>query len=131
MVEWKPVHPGRRPVPDPTATSSVWALTTAAALAVVIAFNLLGWQGGTTAGLVVLSLVVALTSTGARLAAAPGTALLCWAILNAFGAPPIGELTWAAPHDPARIVCLLVAATTGTAAARITHARAAYRRLDQ
>lgn len=130
MLEWKPVHSGRRPVPELSATSSVWAVSTAATLAVVVSFDLVGRQGGTTAGLVVLSLLVALASTGARLAAAPGTALLCWAVLNAFGAPPIGEITWAAPHDPVRIATLLAAAATGTAAARIAHARAAYGRLN-
>ncbi|MEU8777368.1 DUF4118 domain-containing protein [Streptomyces sp. NPDC048606] len=129
MLEWKPLDTGRRPVPDPAATVSVWASAAAAALLVVIAFNLLGHQSLTTAGLLVLSLMVAAASTGARLAAAPGTALLCWAVLNAFGAPPIGELTWTAPHDLARIACLLTAAATGTAAARLSHARAAYHRL--
>ncbi|MER7762798.1 hypothetical protein [Streptomyces sp. NPDC097619] len=131
MLEWMPVHSGHRrwrPVPAPAATPSVWALMGAAALAVVGVFNFLGHQDAT-ADLVALSLVVALISGGARLAAAPGSALLCWAVLNAFATPPMGVITWAAPYDLTRIACLLTAAALGTAVARLTHARAAHRRL--
>lgn len=130
MPEWKRIGTGRlRPVPTPAATSTVWTVTAISALALVTAFNFLDGHGDPTLDLVLLSLTVALVSTGARLTAAPGTALLCWFILNGFATAPFGELTWQASYDLARIVCLLVAASAGTLMARLAHARAAYHRL--
>ncbi|WP_424216829.1 hypothetical protein ACN20G_32495 (plasmid) [Streptomyces sp. BI20] len=129
MLEWKRINTGMRPVPDPAATPSVWAVVTGAALLSVFAFNLVDSQGDPALDLGVLAVIAALAGSGARFAAAPGTALLCWLILNAFGTPPMGELTWAAPYDPARIGCLLAAAATGTVVGRVLNARAAHRRL--
>ncbi|MEU9860644.1 hypothetical protein AB0D99_07210 [Streptomyces sp. NPDC047971] len=129
MLEWRPMGGGPRPVPGPAATPSVWAVTSAGALALVTAFNLLDHQGDPTLDLIALSVIAALVSTGARLTAAPGTALLCWVILNGFAIPPMGRLSWTAPHDAGRLACLFAAAVIGTAAARLAHARAAYRRL--
>jgi hypothetical protein len=129
MLEWKPIGSGPRPVPEPAATPSVWAVTSAAALALVSALNFLDHQGDPTLDLIALSVIAALVSTGARLTAAPGTAVLCWVILNGFAIPPMGRLTWAAPHDAGRLACLLAAAVIGTAVARLARACAAYRKL--
>ncbi|MFJ3965067.1 DUF4118 domain-containing protein [Streptomyces sp. NPDC090036] len=129
MVEWKPISSGMRPVPSPAATGSVWAAAAVAAVALVAVLNLLDGPGDPAVDLMALSLAVAVVSTGARLAAAPGTALLCWLVLNAFASAPIGELTWEAPFDLLRLACLLAAASTGTVVARLTNARAAHRRL--
>ncbi|MEU9378503.1 hypothetical protein AB0D94_32750 [Streptomyces sp. NPDC048255] len=130
MPEWKRISTGRlHPVPTPATTSIVWAVTAVTALALVTAFNLLDGHGDPTLDLVALSLTVGLVSTGARLTAAPGTALLCWFILNGFATAPFGELTWQASYDLARIICLLVSAGTGTVMARLAHARTAYHRL--
>ncbi|WP_406865079.1 hypothetical protein ABZO31_33405 [Streptomyces sp. HUAS MG47] len=130
MLVWKRIGSGVRPVPPPVATAFVWAVTAGMAFAVVTAFNLLDGQGNPSFDLLTLSLTVAAVSTSARLAAAPGTALLCWLILNVFATAPIGELTWEASYDLGRIACLFVAASAGTCAARLVHARAAYRRLS-
>ncbi len=129
VLEWKPISSGVRPVPVPAATSIIWTITAVTAFVLVTAFNLLKEQGDPTLDLVALCLVVALVSTGARFAAAPGTALLCWLVLNAFATAPIGVLTWEMPYEVGRLVCLLAAAGAGTVTARIAHARAAYRRL--
>ncbi|MBT2363983.1 hypothetical protein J7E88_01190 [Streptomyces sp. ISL-10] len=129
MLVWKRISSGIRPVPTPAATSIIWAVTAITAFALVTAFNLLAEQGDPTLDLVALSLIVALVSTGARLTAAPGTALLCWLVLNTFATAPIGVLTWETAYDLGRLVCLLAAAGTGTVLARLAHARAAYRRL--
>ncbi|MEK9522855.1 hypothetical protein ACIOMM_09345 [Streptomyces sp. NPDC087908] len=129
MLEWKPVSSGVRPVPSAVATPSVWAVTSVVALALVTAFNFLDGHSDPGVDLLAISVVVALVSTGARLAAAPGTAFLCWLALNGFATAPLGEITWEASYDVARIACLLAAATAGTVLARLLHARAAYRRL--
>ncbi|MER7731876.1 hypothetical protein [Streptomyces erythrochromogenes] len=129
MLEWKRVRSGIRPVPDPTATSMVWAVAAATAFALVAVFNFLDGEGDPTLDLVAISITAALVSTGARLTAAPGTALLCWLVLNVYATAPIGALTWEAPYDLGRIVCLLAAAGTGTVLARLAHARSAYHRL--
>ncbi|MFF2779581.1 hypothetical protein ACFVU3_32365 [Streptomyces sp. NPDC058052] len=131
MLEWKPIGGGPRPVPDHVTTPSVWAAVSVAALALVTALNFLDQHGDPALDLAVLSLAAALVSTGARLAAAPGTALLCWIALNGFAIPPMGRLTWTASHDSGRLACLLAAAVTGTAIARLLHARAAYRRVTR
>ncbi|WMX43720.1 hypothetical protein [Streptomyces roseicoloratus] len=129
MLEWKPISSGLRPVPTPAATSIIWTVTVVTAFALVTAFNLLDGHGDPTLDLVTLSILVALLSTGARLTAAPGTALLCWLVLNAFATAPIGVLTWEGAYDLVRLVCLLASAGIGTVVARIGHARAAYQRL--
>ncbi|GAA2654592.1 MULTISPECIES: DUF4118 domain-containing protein [Streptomyces] len=129
MVEWKRISSGIRPVPSPAATPSVWAAAAAAAVTLVAVLNLLDGPGDPAVDLVVLSAAVAVVSAGARLTAAPGTALLCWLVLNAFATAPVGELTWETPYDLLRLACLLAAAGTGTVAARLTSARAAHRRL--
>ncbi|MFD9307806.1 hypothetical protein ACFWCB_34890 [Streptomyces sp. NPDC060048] len=130
MVQWWRLRSGVRAVPRPVATPSVWAAAAVAALCLVSALNYLNGQGDPAIDLLVLSAVCAVVSTGARLVAAPGTALVCWLILNGFATPPMGELTWAAGYDLGRLGCLLAAAGTGTAVARIASARAAYRRLS-
>ncbi|MEU7033531.1 hypothetical protein ABZ958_07590 [Streptomyces sp. NPDC046237] len=129
MLEWKPISSGVRPVPTPAATSVVWTVAAVTAFTLVTAFNLLDGQGDPTLDLAALSVIVALLSTGARLTAAPGTAFLCWLVLNAFATAPLGVITWEAPYDLGRLVCLLSAAGAGTALAQLNHARAAYRRL--
>ncbi|CAM5611536.1 hypothetical protein [Streptomyces avidinii] len=129
MLEWKRISPGMRPVPTPAATGSVWAAAAVAAVALVAVLNFLDGPGDPLIDLLALSLAVAVVSTGARLTAAPGTALLCWLVLNAYASAPIGRLTWDAPYDLVRLACLLVAAGTGTVVARLTNARAAHRRL--
>ncbi|WKV70729.1 hypothetical protein AW27_003860 [Streptomyces sp. PCS3-D2] len=58
-----------------------------------------------------------------------GPALLCWLVLNAFATAPVDTLTWEAPYDLGRIVCLLAAACSGTVLARLSHARSAYHRV--
>ncbi|MET9319515.1 hypothetical protein ABZX75_04860 [Streptomyces sp. NPDC003038] len=116
-------------MPCPVGAPSVWAVAGVAALVVVTALNYLNGQGDPTIDLLALSALAAVLSTGARLIAAPGTALVCWLILNGFATPPMGELTWAAGYDLGRLGCLLAAAGTGTVIARIASARAAYRRL--
>ncbi|MCT4352208.1 hypothetical protein M5362_03565 [Streptomyces sp. Je 1-79] len=129
MIEWMRIRSGPRPVPDPAATPSIWAVSALLAFALVLSLNFLDGHGDPTLDLIALSLAVAAVSTGARLAAAPGTALLCWLILNAYATAPIGELTWEAAYDLGRLACLLTAASTGTVIARLVHARAAHRRL--
>ncbi|MER8039079.1 hypothetical protein ACWEP8_34215 [Streptomyces hydrogenans] len=131
MVEWKPMGGGPRPVPDYAAAPSVWAATSVVALALVTALNLLDLHGDPALDLAVLSLTAALVSGGARLTAAPGTALLCWIALNGFAIPPMGRLTWTASDDSGRLACLLAAAVVGTLVARLFHARAAYRRITR
>ncbi|MGZ9928538.1 DUF4118 domain-containing protein [Streptomyces sp. NC-S4] len=129
MVEWKRISSGIRPVPSPAATPSVWAAAAALAVILVALLNLLDGPDDPTVDLLALSLAVAVVSTGARLAAAPGTALLCWLVLNFFATAPVGELSWETPYDLVRLVCLLASAGTGTVIARLIHARAAHRRL--
>jgi hypothetical protein len=76
-----------------------------------------------------LSLLAALLGLCARFTAAPGTAVLCWLFLNGFAIPPAGTLTWAGHRDTFWLTCLLAATLIGTVLARLTHARAAYRRV--
>ncbi|WP_405533164.1 hypothetical protein OG592_38550 [Streptomyces avidinii] len=129
MLEWRRISSGSRPVPTPAATGSVWAAAAVAAVALVAVLNFLDGPGDPLVDLLALSLAVAVVSTGARLAAAPGTALLGWLVLNAYASAPIGQLTWDAPYDLVRLACLLAAAGTGTVVARLSNARAAHRRL--
>ncbi|MEU9253802.1 hypothetical protein AB0D66_18330 [Streptomyces sp. NPDC048270] len=115
-------------MPHPVATPSVWAAAGVTALVVVTVLNHLNGHGDPTIDLLLVSMACAVLSTGARLAAAPGTALVCWLALNGFATPPMGELTWSSGYDLGRLGCLLAAAGTGTAIARVAGARAAYRR---
>ncbi|MEU5778170.1 hypothetical protein [Streptomyces venezuelae] len=111
------------------ATPFVWTTACSGSLVLVIAFDLLGALDRTGLALAALSVVAALVGTLGRFVAAPGTALLCWALLNVFAAHPTGELSWAGHRDPGWVACLLAAALIGTAAARVWYARAAYRRI--
>lgn len=129
MVEWRYIAKGARAVPEPMATPFVWTTACSGSLVLVIAFDLLGALDRTGLALAALSVVAALVGTLGRFVAAPGTALLCWALLNVFAAHPTGELSWAGHRDPGWVACLLAAALIGTAAARVWYARAAYRRI--
>jgi hypothetical protein len=129
VVEWVRVGSGARAVPEPVATPFVWSAAFGGALLLMAVFTLLGGIGRPTPALVALSLLAALLGLCARFLAAPGTAVLCWLFLNGFGIPPAGTLSWAGPRDAFWLGCLLAAALTGTAVARVVNARAAYRRV--
>lgn len=129
MIEWAPLGSGARPVPQPAAAPLVWALAFGGALALVALVNSVAGPGRPGLALTALSLLAALLGLCARFTAAPGTAVLCWLSLNGFAIPPAGTLTWAGRRDALWLGCLLAAALTGTALARVVHARAAYRRL--
>ncbi|MEV7197312.1 hypothetical protein AB0N81_36730 [Streptomyces sp. NPDC093510] len=129
MVEWRYIAKGARAVPEPMATPVVWTTACSGSLVLVIAFDLLGALDRTGLALAALSVLAALVGTLGRFVAAPGTALLCWALLNVFAAHPTGELSWAGHRDPGWVACLLAAALIGTATARVWYARAAYRRV--
>ncbi|MYY82242.1 hypothetical protein GT044_13410 [Streptomyces sp. SID335] len=129
MVEWRYIAKGARAVPEPMATPFVWTTACSGSLVLVIAFDLLGALDRTGLALAALSVLAALVGTLGRFVAAPGTALLCWALLNVFAAHPTGELSWAGHRDPGWVACLLTAALIGTATARVWYARAAYRRI--
>lgn len=129
MIEWTSLGAGARPVPRPVATPLVWAAASGGALLLVAVLNVLVGPNRPVLALTVLALLAALLGRRARFTAAPGTAVLCWLFLNGFAVPPAGTLTWAGPRDLLWLSCLLGAAFTGTALARLLHARAAYRRL--
>ncbi|MGW5613636.1 hypothetical protein [Streptomyces sp. NPDC003877] len=129
MIEWMPLRTGIRPVPQPLATPLVWAGAFGGALVLVALVNSVAGPGRPELVLTALSLLAAVLGLCARFTAAPGTAVLCWLFLNAFGIPPMGTLSWAGHRDTTWLACLLTAAFVGTALARVAHARAAYRRL--
>lgn len=129
VIDWARLSSGARAVPEPVATPFVWSAAFVGALLMMAFFTVLGGVGRPTPALAALSLLAALLGLCARFVAAPGTAVLCWLFLNGFGIPPAGTLTWAGPRDAWWLACLLTAALTGTAVARIVNARAAYRRL--
>ena len=129
MIQWVSLGTGPRPVPQPVSTRLVWATAFAGAMALVAVLNALVGTDQPGLALAALSLLSALLGLHARFTAAPGTAALCWLFLNGFAIPPAGVLTWANPRDTFWLVCLLTAALTGTALARVLQARAAYRRL--
>ncbi|GAA2534556.1 hypothetical protein ACFW2V_16900 [Streptomyces sp. NPDC058947] len=129
MIEWMPLRAGVRPVPQPVATPLVWAGAFGGALVLVALLNGVVGPGRPELALAALSLLAAVLGLCARFTAAPGTAVLCWLFLNAFGIPPMGTLTWAGHRDTTWLACLLGAALVGTALSRVAHARAAYRRL--
>ncbi|MEW2396203.1 hypothetical protein [Streptomyces sp. NPDC046862] len=130
MVEWVRIGSEARAVPQPVATPFVWSAAFGGALLLMALFTLLGGIGRPTPALVALSLMAALLGLCARFVAAPGTAVLCWLFLNGFGIPPAGTLSWAGHRDTFWLGCLLAAALTGTAVARVVNARAAYRRVS-
>ncbi|CAL9605599.1 hypothetical protein SUDANB6_05542 [Streptomyces sp. enrichment culture] len=129
MIEWTPLGSGARPVPEPAAAPLVWAAAFGGALVLVAVVNSVAGPGRPGLALTVLSLLAALLGLCARFTAAPGTAILCWLSLNGFAIPPAGTLSWSGRRDVLWLGCLLAAAFTGTALARVVHARAAYRRL--
>ncbi|MFD5074314.1 hypothetical protein [Streptomyces sp. NPDC058371] len=130
MIEWVTVSAGARPVPRPVATPLVWGAAFGGALSLVALLNALAGPGRPGLALTALSLLAALSGLCARFTAAPGTAVLCWLILNAFAVPPAGTLTWAGHRDTFWLACLCTAALIGTAMARCIQARAAYRRIS-
>ncbi|MFI1408462.1 hypothetical protein ACH4Y0_00760 [Streptomyces sp. NPDC020707] len=130
-IEWVWLSRGVRAVPRPVATPFVWFVALAGALLLVAITNRLGEHGRPAVALVALSLLAALLGLRARFAAAPGTAVLCWLVLNGFAIPPAGQLTWAGHRDTTWLACLLAAVVAGTTIARVVNARAAYRRVTQ
>lgn len=129
MIEWRPLGTGARPVPRPVATPLVWAGAFGGALVLVALLNTVVGTGRPQVALLALSLLAAVLGLCARFTAAPGTAVLCWLFLNGFAIPPAGTLTWAVPRDTTWLACLFTATLVGTSLARLTNARAAYRRL--
>ncbi|GHH89739.1 hypothetical protein [Streptomyces capitiformicae] len=131
MIEWVSLSTGAKPVPRPLATPLVWAAAFGGALLLVALLNTLVGPDRPSLALAVLSLLAALLGLCARFTAAPGTAVMCWLFLNGFAIPPAGTLTWAGTRDTFWLACLFTAAVVGTGAARLIHARAAYRRLTE
>ncbi|MDQ0579493.1 hypothetical protein [Streptomyces rishiriensis] len=129
MIEWVSLRAGARPVPQPVATPLVWATAFGSALVLVAVHNLLVGADRPGFALAALSFLAALLGLCARFTAAPGTAVLCWLILNGFAVPPVGTLSWAGHRDTFWLTCLCAAALGGTVLARIVQARAAYRRI--
>ncbi|MDX3803965.1 hypothetical protein [Streptomyces sp. AK04-3B] len=129
MIEWVSLRQGTRPVPQPLATPLVWATACVGALTLVTVQHMLVGSDRPGLALAALSLLAGLLGLCARFTAAPGTALLCWLTLNGFAVPPVGTLTWTGHRDTFWLTCLCAATLAGTAAARIGHARAAYRRI--
>ncbi|MFD0309094.1 hypothetical protein [Streptomyces sp. NPDC059517] len=129
MIEWVRISIGARAVPQPVATPIVWFAAFTGALLLVAITNHFGEHGHPGTALLALSLLAAVLGLCARFTAAPGTAVLCWLLLNGFAIPPLGHVTWAGHRDTAWLACLLAATACGTALARIANARAAYRRI--
>ena len=126
---WRHFARGPRAVPEPVATPFIWVAAYLGALGLVTVLDLLGALDRTEFALGALSVLAGALGTRGRFAAAPGTALLCWALLNIFATRPTGEISWAVDRDPEWVGCLLAAAVIGTATGRVLHARAAYRRV--
>ncbi|MFG2647866.1 hypothetical protein [Streptomyces sp. NPDC048436] len=112
------------------ATPFIWTAAYAGSFVLVSVLDLLDALDRTGLALAALSVLAALLGVRGRFAAAPGTALLCWILLNVFATHPTGQISWAGHRDPEWMACLLAAALIGTAAGRVLHARAAYRRLS-
>jgi hypothetical protein len=129
MIEWASLSNGVRPVPQPVATPLVWATAFGGAMVLVALLNAVVGPERPGLALMLLSLLAALLGLCARFTAAPGTAVLCWLFLNGFAIPPVGTLTWAGHRDTFWLACLCAAALVGTSLARLTNARAAYRRI--
>ncbi|UYQ63153.1 hypothetical protein [Streptomyces peucetius] len=130
MIQWRLIGVGPRPVPEPVHTSVTWLAAAVCAPTVIAAHNLLDDQGDPWLDLVALSALCAVLGLSARLTAAPGTALVCWAFFSLFALPPLGRFSWAVQDDWKRLGLLLLAAGVGTLYARLRHARAAYCRLS-
>ncbi|MDN3027243.1 hypothetical protein [Streptomyces sp. S.PB5] len=129
MVEWRPFRAGARPVPEPVATPFVWAGAFTGALMTVGVLSVVNGPADPRHALLMLAALAALLGVCARLAAAPGTAAVCWLILNGFAVPPQGQLTWQGYPDAGRLALLMAAALLGTVIARLVNARGAYRRI--
>ncbi|MEF9904923.1 hypothetical protein [Streptomyces sp. P9-A2] len=129
MVEWVALGTGPRPVPQPFTTPLIWAGAFGGALTVVVLSHTVVGPDRPELTLAALSLLAAILGVCARFTAAPGTTALRRLFLNGFAIPPVGSLTWTGSRDTLWLSCLLAATVAGTTAARLTHARAAYRRL--
>ncbi|GAA1544272.1 hypothetical protein GCM10009730_61770 [Streptomyces albidochromogenes] len=129
LVEWRTLSTGINPVPTSVPSPVSWMAAFVTAPLVVGVLNLADGHSDPLIDLVVMTALAALLGVRARFAAGPGTAIICWLFLNGFGAPPMGELSWAGGHDLTRLVCLLLGVAGGTAIDRLTMARAAYRRI--
>ncbi|MBH5337591.1 hypothetical protein IHE55_23620 [Streptomyces pactum] len=129
MIEWRLISSAARPVPPPVNAPTVWAAALVSAPAVVAVHNLLNGHGDPLLDTIALCVVAAVLGAAAPLAAAPGTALVCWTFISLFATPPMGRFSWTVYHDVERLGCLLLAAAVGTVGARLIHARAAYRRI--
>ncbi|MFF0203819.1 hypothetical protein [Streptomyces sp. NPDC005017] len=127
MIEWVSLSTGARPVPRPVATPLVWATAFGGALVLVALLNTTVGPDRPALALAALSLLAAVLGFCASFTAAPGTAVLCWLLLNGFAIPPAGTLSWIGHRDTFWLACLLTATLVGTALARLAHARAAYR----
>ncbi|WP_416970255.1 hypothetical protein [Streptomyces sp. 4F14] len=131
MIEWSDFGTGGvRPVPQPVATPLIWAGAFSGALLLVAVLNTTVGMDRPHLALLALSVLAGVLGLCARFTAAPGTALLCWFFLNGFAIAPLGTLTWTVSRDALWLACLLGAAVTGTALARVVDARAAYRRVS-
>ncbi|MER5378063.1 hypothetical protein, partial [Streptomyces sp. NPDC002553] len=109
MVDWVPMRVGARPVPQPVATPLVWATASGGAVVLLAVHYALLGPGRPGPALAALCLLAALLGRCARFTAAPGTALLCWLLLNGFAIPPLGTLTWAGQRDALWLGCLCAA----------------------
>ncbi|GGV42589.1 hypothetical protein [Streptomyces longisporoflavus] len=130
VLEWRYIAKGVRVVPEPVATPFLWTAACAGTFALVTVLDLVGALDRTGFALAALSVLAALLGVRGRFAAAPGTALLCWMLLNYFAVHPVGEISWAGHRDPEWMACLLGAALIGTTTGRVLYARAAYRRIS-
>ncbi|MFJ2608530.1 hypothetical protein ACIQOU_12370 [Streptomyces sp. NPDC091279] len=129
MIEWSTLRMAARPVPQPLAAPLIWIGACAGAAILVAVLNSLAGPGRPALVLLALSGFAIVLGLCASFAAAPGTAVLCWLVLNAFGIPPAGTLTWVTQRDARWLACLLGATLVGTLVARVVNARAAYRHL--
>lgn len=129
MVEWRPLRPAVRPVPEPVPTPFVWGAAFVGALLTVGVLSAANGLADPLHALLVLCVLAALLGVCARFVAAPGTAAVCWLFLNGFAVPPHGELAWQGSPDAGRLTFLMLAALLGTVIARLVNARGAYRRI--
>lgn len=130
MLKWRSLSTGPKPVPEPVGTAVTWLAAAVLAPALIATHHLLDRHGDPLLDLVALCALVGVLSVCARIAAAPGTALVCWTFLSLFAVPPMGQFSWSGHHDLKRLGCLLFAAGASAAGARLLHARAAYRRIS-
>ncbi|WP_175409802.1 DUF4118 domain-containing protein [Streptomyces sp. TRM64462] len=130
MIRWRLIGARQRPVPEPVDNRVTWLVATVCAPALITAHNLLDGQGDPWLDHLALSVLCAVLGITARITAAPGTALVCWAFFSLFAAPPLGQFSWALPQDWKRLGILLLTAAIGTVCARLVHARSAHHRLS-